>query len=1015
MSQPVTPGVYPQPVVTAPKNGQIRGQNPSVLHSIAIWGNTSGTSLLSSRATIDAAGNFTTPGTFNGRRVETDGSVLDALAAAVAARLPTQNEKSALVGTDGTPSGLNPFVTDSDPRLSGGGGGGGVPSSRQIIAGAGLIGGGTLASDVTVGVAAHGDGSIVVNADNIQVGILASDAQHGVRGGGTLHALATPSAAGFMSAAMATTVDYWINVLDHGADPTGVADSWAAFTAAMNAIPISGAGQRRYGILVPPGLYTLSRPWMINRPVQVRGANDRAAAARGVQIQGRKGFDVARVQYTNAVISGGAAGSIIEGLRFTHQSGTSAWQASTGGYVANQSAVIPTTGYSGHWDDYALGTSNAALGTTNAPFVLRCIQSGTSGGSEPTWSSYDFGNIIERGQMVRVSNTVSVTTLTAHGKTTGNSVYIMSDDPLFASGFYTITVTGASTFTYTESGADATSGTQNVLATVIADGTTAWMKVYVAGLKLETGANVKSCTFSSIGGDGVAVVATVGSGIANNANGFRIEFCRADNSLGWGFATRGSDANAGGFHDCFAIVNGWGGFIDASELGNTYVNCGVENNGIGRIDTLLGPGIVVPDLPALNSSVFFGSYLEGGQRCLINSRAMFFGGTGGDVYGSGNILNNSRCSTLYFLNDTNDDGTGDSAYTRVGRIGSQNVLEFGFSQNTGGISNPIAWGYGVVNGTGIAGWHALGTSLSTNIAYSLDNATDTSRGGSGGGGAGQLWIPNDLYRGPAPSLRMKEAVKSSGPPSSGSWLQGDRCIEVSPQVSGMAEFHCYETGTPGSWAGIQSKMIRTGTTDYTAPNPKEFYYGFTSLSADTTYTLPTGAGVYTGLEVVIKDESGSAGSPYQILVAPGGSDTIDGSTEAARINSANGWLRLIRRGTNWQIIEQSFEGKVLARTTSLTLTRRYVGTTFHNTGATGLVTLTLPASPQVGDWYAVNIMDSDGVKFLAQGSHVIRNWHDVSATAGFTSSTDVGASLRIEYLGSNTWFCKHLVGTWTTT
>jgi hypothetical protein len=54
---------------------------------------------------------------------------------------------------------------------------------------------------------AHADGSIVVNANDIQVGVLATDAQHGNRGGGALHADATTSVAGFMSAADKTKID----------------------------------------------------------------------------------------------------------------------------------------------------------------------------------------------------------------------------------------------------------------------------------------------------------------------------------------------------------------------------------------------------------------------------------------------------------------------------------------------------------------------------------------------------------------------------------------------------------------------------------------------------------------------------------------------------------------------------------------------------------------------------------------------------------------------------------------
>lgn len=79
-------------------------------------------------------------------------------------------------------------------------------NGRTLTAGAGLTGGGDLSANRTFAVGANADGSIVVNADDIQVGVLATDAQHGTLGGGTLHALASGSAAGFMSAAHYTKV-----------------------------------------------------------------------------------------------------------------------------------------------------------------------------------------------------------------------------------------------------------------------------------------------------------------------------------------------------------------------------------------------------------------------------------------------------------------------------------------------------------------------------------------------------------------------------------------------------------------------------------------------------------------------------------------------------------------------------------------------------------------------------------------------------------------------------------------
>lgn len=77
--------------------------------------------------------------------------------------------------------------------------------ARTITAGAGLTGGGDLAANRTIDVVA-GDGSIVVAADNITVGVI-SDAQHGARGGGTTHAVATTGEAGFMSAADKAKLD----------------------------------------------------------------------------------------------------------------------------------------------------------------------------------------------------------------------------------------------------------------------------------------------------------------------------------------------------------------------------------------------------------------------------------------------------------------------------------------------------------------------------------------------------------------------------------------------------------------------------------------------------------------------------------------------------------------------------------------------------------------------------------------------------------------------------------------
>ena len=87
------------------------------------------------------------------------------------------------------------FVRDALNALNAGK----VPNTRTLFAGAGLVGTGDLSADRTINVVANPDGSIVVNANDLRVGVLATDAQHGSRGGGSLHPDATGVTSGFMS------------------------------------------------------------------------------------------------------------------------------------------------------------------------------------------------------------------------------------------------------------------------------------------------------------------------------------------------------------------------------------------------------------------------------------------------------------------------------------------------------------------------------------------------------------------------------------------------------------------------------------------------------------------------------------------------------------------------------------------------------------------------------------------------------------------------------------------------
>ena len=115
-----------------------------------------------------------------------------------------------------------------------------VPATRTLTAGPGFTAGsgGDLSTDRYFNIGGNPDGSIVVNTHDVQVGVLATDVQHGVRGGGTQHEVVTALAAGFMSPAMLAMI-------------SPVATSRITFApgtrnVAIYTVPVSPAGLGRF-------------------------------------------------------------------------------------------------------------------------------------------------------------------------------------------------------------------------------------------------------------------------------------------------------------------------------------------------------------------------------------------------------------------------------------------------------------------------------------------------------------------------------------------------------------------------------------------------------------------------------------------------------------------------------------------------------------------------------------------------------------------------------------------------
>lgn len=142
-----------------------------------------------------------------------------------------------------------------------------------VSAGNGLTGGGNLSADRTLSVQAA-DGSIEVVSGGVRVGVI-NDTRHGDRGGGSLHANATTSVAGFLSATDKTKLD---RVANDGApnaiapvitgsnnnyDPPGwgTADIVVVSGSAgptLTGLRAPSAGERHWKVLVVTGSNTVT-------------------------------------------------------------------------------------------------------------------------------------------------------------------------------------------------------------------------------------------------------------------------------------------------------------------------------------------------------------------------------------------------------------------------------------------------------------------------------------------------------------------------------------------------------------------------------------------------------------------------------------------------------------------------------------------------------------------------------------------------------------------------------------
>lgn len=85
---------------------------------------------------------------------------------------------------------------------------------------------------------------------------------------------------------------------------------------------------------------------------------------------------------------------------------------------------------------------------------------------------------------------------------------------------------------------------------------------------------------------------------------------------------------------------------------------------------------------------------------------------------------------------------------------------------------------------------------------------------------------------------------------------------------------------------------------------------------------------------------------------------------------------------------------------------------FTNEGATAQVYIDLPTASS-GLTYNFVVQDADGIRITANTADTVRIGADVSAAAGYISSTEVGASISVVAINATEWIAYDVVGTWT--
>lgn len=654
-----------------------------------------------------------------------------------------------------------------------------------------------------------------------------------------------------------------VNVLDFGADPTGVADSTQAFLDAINYFSATNDSEAGT-IIVPSGDYRFGSVVRIKKSVRIRGSQGNTPFT-GTRIKPDPGveafiFDQANTPVIPDLGTGNGSGAALEGFTIQPSGKAAGWAATTA--VVAGDVRRCGTGRGADWYRHYVCTTPGTTGSVGPLSVGREL------GADKLLSYKTQTVNFAVGEVVTDGTAVGTIILDTDAGTTGQL--------RLTSTFGTFTDNAA--LTGSLGGAAVCDGASSDATDFELDGSARWQYIGTgaAVVYLANGCTMRDIFIQGMSGNGVHIESpsVEAVNLFTNANGWHLSNVSIWDCDGHGLYVNGGDVNGGSWVHGTAYGNGapttdeaFSGtgynIYESSFLGNQYWSIQMGSAGLGSVfsDAVSG------------GNTFVGCYQEGtgGGENFFNPNTLVVGGSLASAQSrtsNGTILGTNFNSRMgfgvpgYTANPWRVSApmivgvwrtNAGNVYQCVGVTGDRLTASSGGPTGTGaGITdNHVTWdfvhaitqnGYvdfgGVDPATSVFAAHTMPDAVDGLAAFNLGYGAftgDTRKafgltyggfsgvGGESGGGL--------LHAGPATTIRggtTPKKIPSGRPiveriwigdcgvqygtaePTVGTYDPGDRLYyKGSACVAGGVEGRvCVTAGTAGTYTGG-----RTGTTD----------------------------------------------------------------------------------------------------------------------------------------------------------------------------------------------------------